>query len=182
MFGKRIAAAWAAFFKFKDVLCNKAVTWRTKLRFFDAVITPTVLYGCAAWTITADRERLLTTTRRRMLRWMFGVRRQLDEGWVDFIRRSTHESETHAERNGSRDWVRTQKRLKWKFAGTVARQTDGRWSTRLLQWMPWLNRCGGRDVGRPHSRWQDVLSKRAGGDWTDHAQDVQLWAILTETA
>ena len=87
----------------------------------------------------------------------------------------------HPEENRSRDWVRTQRRLKGKFAGTVARQTDRRWSTRLLHWMPWLHRLGGRDVGRPRSRWEHIFSKRAGGNWTNHAQDARLWGItLTE--
>ena len=38
-------------------------------------------------------ERTLRTTRRRMLRYMVGVRRQDEESWVEYIRRATHRSE-----------------------------------------------------------------------------------------
>ena len=111
---------------------------------------------------------------------MFGVRRRSDEDWVDFMMRSTHESEAHAEKHGAKDWVETQKRLKWKFAGMSARHTDGRWSARMLNWRPWLNKCSGREVGRPNIRWQDLFTQIAGGDWIRHAQDASLWTVLAE--
>ena len=38
----------------------------------DAIVTRTLLYGSGCWTMTADRERLLGSTQRRMLRWMLG--------------------------------------------------------------------------------------------------------------
>ena len=40
----RIAIAWASFMKFKGVLCNQRVNLGDRLRMFNAVITPSVLY------------------------------------------------------------------------------------------------------------------------------------------
>ena len=40
------------------------------------MITSTVLYGSAAWTITAERAQLLKVTQRRMLRKILGAPRR----------------------------------------------------------------------------------------------------------
>ncbi|CAH2263873.1 jg21595 [Pararge aegeria aegeria] len=37
-------------------------------------------------------------------------------------------------------------KLKWKWAGHIARGTDGRWGSKVLEWRP---RTGKRSVGRP---------------------------------
>ena len=39
---------------------------------YEAVVSPTVLYGSEAWTLTAEMARLLKTTQRRMLRMILG--------------------------------------------------------------------------------------------------------------
>ena len=52
------------------------------------------------------------------------------------------------------DWVTKSRMMKWSWAGHVARRTDGRWSTAVLEWKP----IGGkRNVGRPIKRWGDDL-------------------------
>ena len=161
--------------KFKDVVCNRSVPWRSRIRFFEAIVTPTALYGCAAWTMTDEAAHMLTTTRRKMLRWMFGARRRNDEEWVDFIRRATHDSEASASEHGACDWMFLQRKRKWQFAGSTARRTDGRWSTRLLAWRP-HHRCEPfRRVGRPVTRWDDDIVKVAGVNWVEHARDEVLW-------
>ena len=68
----RINKAWKKFFALKPDLCGKHVSLRCRLKLFNATVTPTLLYGSGSWTMTADRERTLRTTQRRMLRWMLG--------------------------------------------------------------------------------------------------------------
>ena len=73
------------------------------------------------------------------------------------------------------DWVEEQMRRKWRWAGHVARRDDGRWSRRLMDWVPTK---GGRRIGRPAVRWEDDLNKvgRAiGADWRMLAQDRGSW-------
>ena len=103
------------------------------------------------------------------------------ENWIDWIRRSTHISEIHAERAGVVDWVQAQRMRKWRLAGHIARRTDARWSTKLLHWMP----DGTRGVGRPRRRWDSSLAafvQAAFNDehllWTDVAQDRETWQQL----
>jgi hypothetical protein len=70
----RIQQGWQQFFANKRELCGKHVRWTSRLKLFNAMVTPTVLYGSGSWTMTAERQRKLKTTQRRMLRMMFGAR------------------------------------------------------------------------------------------------------------
>lgn len=56
---------------FRSELCGKHII-KDKFKLFNAVITPTVLYGSTAWTMNAERTKLIQTAQRRMLRWMLG--------------------------------------------------------------------------------------------------------------
>ena len=175
----RIACGWAAFMKSKECLCNKQVDVQLRFRLFDAVVTPCVMYGCVAWTLKSDGYRRLTVARRRMLRWMLRCRRLLDESWVDYIKRATYECESLGAACGMTDWGILYKQRKWKFAGQSARRRDGRWTARLLKWIPWFWTAPFRRVGRPQLRWDDDISELAGGRWDESAQDVELWSLLS---
>ncbi|CAH2262739.1 jg14963 [Pararge aegeria aegeria] len=61
-------------------------------------------------------------------------------------------------------------KLKWKWVGLIARRTDGRWGSKVLEWRP---RTGKRSVGRPFnevgrrcqtSRWEP-LETSSPGPW-----------------
>ena len=67
----------------KTELCGRHVRLRVRLKLFNAVVTPTFLYGSGTWTMTAERERRIRTTQRRMLRWMPGVGRRRNEPDTD---------------------------------------------------------------------------------------------------
>ena len=77
------------------------------------------------------------------------------------------------------DWVKVQRKRKWRFAARTALCDDGRWSTRILDWRPILH--GGRRVGAPNTRWGDDIAIHVGGDWTSIAEDKELWAIMETT-
>ena len=68
----RIKAGWAKFMQYKHELTKKNYSLSDRLRLFEAVVSPTVLYGSEAWTLTAEMARLLKTTQRRMLRMILG--------------------------------------------------------------------------------------------------------------
>ena len=181
----RISLGWAAFHKHKGELCNRAYKLKDRARLFDAAVTPVVLYGGSTWALRKDMERNLRTAWRRMLRYVFGLHRQRaatedesDETWVDFIKRSAHRVDELASELGMENWVLGHRRRKWRAAGKLVRQTDDRWSRRILDWTP---HCGnGRGRGRPRTRWSDHLEKYAGGGWKETARDEGLWKILEE--
>ena len=180
---QRLRCGWAAFMKFRKELTGKLVGINLKIRLFQAVVTSTVLYGSCSWTLTAELAKKLTTTRRRMLRLMFGFKwiptgENEVEAYVSWIKQATHKAEKLMERAGAEDWVLAHRRRKFIFAGCTVRRADKRWNQQLLYWSP--PSCRGRRVGRPALRWDDDLVELAGSDWHEAAQDEPFWNALVE--
>ena len=63
----RITRAWCKFGQYKKELMSKAYPLSDRLRLFNAVVTPTVLYGSGAWVITKTREQKPRAAQRRMI-------------------------------------------------------------------------------------------------------------------
>ena len=111
--------------------------------------------------MTAERENLLTTTYRKMLRKIIGTpRRYLNfkdnsdgmESWVDWVIRATKTAEEEAAKAGLNTWVMMQRARKKELRRRTSAATDGRWSQVAHNWHP----VGSRSVGRPCKRWGDV--------------------------
>jgi len=64
---------------YKDELCNNKYELNHRLRLFDSVIMPTILYGSGTWTMDRDRENTLRGTQRKMLRKVLGSGRREKE-------------------------------------------------------------------------------------------------------
>jgi hypothetical protein len=64
----RIAKAWGKFHMYKAELCSRHYPLSKRLRLFDKVVTPTVMYGSGCWTATVDRQNKLRVAQRQMLR------------------------------------------------------------------------------------------------------------------
>ena len=202
----RLDKAWRKFMASKTELCGRHVRLTSRLKLFHATVTPTFLYGSGTWTLTAEMERRIQSTQRRMLRWMLGAGRRKHEPeqpeievelkpeevseetemghepWLEWIIRTTGIVEAHLGRIGLDDWVTAVRRKKWRWAGHLARRDDGRWATKLLTWRP---AHGHRNIGRPCRRWCDELDaffeEEAGfekGAWLHVAQDRATWESL----
>ena len=174
----RLQSAWATFTKYKEVFRSRWCTFSLKMKMFDALVTPVVLYGAGSWTLTKEMETQLQTTRRRMLRDMLGARRQAGETWVEHIKRTTEIAEEKSKALGYDTWTVGFRKKKWRLAGKVAQSTGQRWSKRLLDWRPFFRCHPYRDVGHPCARWSDMFVAIAGGSWTTAACDASLWSIL----
>ncbi|CAH2241182.1 jg3248 [Pararge aegeria aegeria] len=53
-------------------------------------------------------------------------------------------------------------KLKLLWAGHIARRTDGRWGSKVLEWQP---RTGTRSVGRHPTKWPNDITRVAGSRW-----------------
>ncbi|CAH2241016.1 jg4086 [Pararge aegeria aegeria] len=78
-------------------------------------------------------------------------------------------------RTGDTDIAQQVAKLKWKWAGHIARRTDRRRGSKVLEWRP---RTGKRSVRRPPARWADVIKRVAGSRWKQAAQDRGFWNSL----
>ncbi|CAH2230475.1 jg18578 [Pararge aegeria aegeria] len=71
-------------------------------------------------------------------------------------------------------------KLKWKRAAHIDRRIDGRWGSKVLEW---LSRIGKSSVGRPPTRWTDDIKRVAGSRWEPRkqaAQDRGFWNSLQD--
>ena len=72
----RIRAGWAKFMASKQELTGKYYSLNSRLKLFDALVSPTVLYAAGTWTLTKQQEHKLIVTQRRMLRMILGAGRR----------------------------------------------------------------------------------------------------------
>ena len=190
----RMAKGWAKFAIYRDELTNSYYSLRQRMRLFVSVVQPSVLYGCVSWTMTKEREQLLRTTQRKMMRKVVGTKRivvkdaqggSTTENYVDWVQRATRKAEEAMDKYGVPDWVGEACKRKFQWAGHVSRRDDGRWSGQILRWCP----VGVRLQGRPVTRWSDALNKfydsvsAALGehiDWITLAADRDKWKQMEE--
>jgi hypothetical protein len=87
----RINRGWAKFHTYYQELTGAKYPLRDRMRLFEAVVTPTVMYGAATWVMTKEREKLIRTAQRKMLRKVVRVA----------SRRMTSSSDTTSEAEGT---------------------------------------------------------------------------------
>ena len=161
----RIASAWKKFYAQKQELTSRVYSLNDRLRLFHGTVTPTILYGSEAWTMTKELEQKVQSTQRKMLRMIVHLpRRRIAqepdsdgsdvtshqshlglaeacseetlEPWHEWIQRCTHEAEERMHKLNMRDWVHLQRQRKWRWAKKIATSVEDSWMLRALKWDP----------------------------------------------
>jgi hypothetical protein len=92
-----------------------------KVKIYKTIILPFVLYGCETWSLTLREEHRLRVFENRVLRRIFGPKRDEITGeW-----RKLHNGELH-NLYLSPDIIRQIKSRRMRWAGHVARMGEGR--------------------------------------------------------
>jgi hypothetical protein len=158
----------------KDRLLSRNI----KTRIYKTIILPVVLYGCETWSLTLREEHRLRVFENRVLRRIFGPKRdEVTGGW-----RKLHNEELH-NLCSSTSIIRMIKSRRMRWAGHVARMGEKRTAYRRLVGNP----EGKRPLGRPRRRWVDNIKIDlreigwVGGDWIDLAHDRDQWRALVNT-
>jgi hypothetical protein len=132
------------------------------------IIFPLVLYGCETWFLTLREEHRLRVFENRVLRRIFGPKRDEVTGeW-----RKLHNKERH-DLYSSPSIIRIIKSRRIRWAGHVARMAEKGSAYRLLVGKP----EGKRPLGRPRRRWVDNIRMDLGEvgwddlDWIGLAKD-----------
>jgi hypothetical protein len=71
-------------------LSSHLITKNLKIKIYKTVILPVVLYGCETWSLTLGEEHRLRVFENRVLRKIFGPKREEDGSW-----RKLHNDELH---------------------------------------------------------------------------------------
>jgi hypothetical protein len=157
---------------------SSAVKKNLNIRIYKTIILPVVLYGCETWSLTSREEHRLRVFENRMLRKIFGPKRDEVTGeW-----RKLHNEELR-DLYSSLSTIRIIKSRRMRWAGNVARMGDMRNAYRLLVGKP----EGKRPLGRPRRRWVDNIRMDLGEvgwddvDWNGLAQNRNRWRALVNS-
>jgi hypothetical protein len=100
---------------------------KLKIRIYKTIILPVVLYGCETWSLTLREEHRLRVFDIRVLRRIFGPKRDEVTGeWRKLHNRELHDLYT------SPSIIRIIKSRRMRCAGHVARMGEKRNAYRLL--------------------------------------------------
>jgi hypothetical protein len=132
---------------------------------------PVALYGCETWSLTLREEYRLRVFENRVLRRIFGPRRdKVTRDW-----KKLHNEELHDLYTSPRI-IRIMKSRMMRWAGHVARMGEKRKAYRFLVGKP----EGRRPLGRPRRRWLDnirmdlVEVEWSDVNWIGLAQDMDM--------
>jgi hypothetical protein len=70
--------------------CPPSYIKNLKIKIYKNVILPIVLYGCETWSLTLGEEHRLRVFKNRVLRKIFGPKREDDGSW-----KNMHKDELH---------------------------------------------------------------------------------------
>jgi hypothetical protein len=142
---------------------------------YKTIILPVVLYGCETWSLTVREEHKLRVFQNRVLRRIFGPKRDgVMGGW-----RKLHNEEVH-NLYSSPSIMRIIKSRRMRWAEHVARMGEKRNMYRLLVGKP----EGKRPLGTPRRRWIDNIKMDLLEiglnvvDWIGLAWDRYRWRAL----
>jgi hypothetical protein len=146
------------------MLSSRPISKNLKIKTYKTVIFPVVLYGCETWSLTLGKEHRLRISVNRVLRRIFGPKREEDRSW-----RQLYNDELYSLYSSS-NIVRAIKSRRTKWAGHGARKREGEGVYRVLVGRP----EGKRPLGRPRRRWEDDIKMDLKETGIDEAKWIQL--------
>ena len=140
----RLKAENSCYYSVQTLLSSRLLSKNLKIKIYKTIVLPVVLYGSETWSITLKEEYRLSIFEKRILRRIFGPRRDGNGEW-----RRLHNEELHSLYR-SPNIVRAIKPRRLRWAGHVARMEEGRGAFKILTGKP----TGQRLLGRPRRRWE----------------------------
>jgi hypothetical protein len=111
----RLNSGNACYYSVQNLLSIRRLSKNLKIKIYKTIILPVVLYGCETWSITLREEHRLRVFENRVLRKIYGPKREEDGSW-----RKLHNDELH-NLYSSPNTVRVIKSRRMRWAGHVAR-------------------------------------------------------------
>jgi hypothetical protein len=172
---RRMNSGNGCYHSVQNLLSSHLLSKNLKIIIYKTIILPVILYGCETWSLTLREEHRLRMFGNRMLRRIFGPKRDEVTGeW-----RKLHNEELR-DLYSLPSIIRVIKSRRMRWEGHVARMGKKGNTYRLLLGKP----EGKRPLGRPRRRWVDNIRMDLGevgwGDvaWIGLAKDRNRWRAL----
>ena len=149
-FRARILAANKAYSSLQTIFRSKQILRNNKIRLYKTLIKPILCYGSVTWTLTQTAEQMLNTFERKILRRIYGTTQEGGR-WSP-----RWNSELYSLYNGPNIVEGIQIRRLGR-AGHIIRTEEERITKKVLNG----NFYTTRPVGRPRTRWSDVVQRDA---------------------
>ena len=114
----------------QNLLSSSLLSKTLKIKIYRTIILPVVLYGCETWSLTLREKRRLQVFENRVLRTVFGPKRDEVGEW-----RKLHNEELR-DLYSLPNIVRLVKSRTMRLAGNVARMGEGRGVHRVIVGKP----------------------------------------------
>jgi len=132
----------------QNLLSSRSLSKNLKIKIYRTIILPVVSYGWETWSLALREERKLRVFENKVLRRIFGPRRDEVTGEWGRLR-----NEKLNDLYSSPNIVRVIKSRRMRWAGHVARMGEERGAYRVLVRKP----DGKRPLGRPRLTWVDNI-------------------------
>ena len=149
----RLKCAWSKFHALYNPLTNKHVAIKLRLRLFDAVVTPTVLYGLISSPLNSHDYDRLAITQRKMLREMVGWVKLPDDEWNDVFRRLRIKIQKATDQYPIRMWADEMTLRKTNLQMQIDNGERNGLTMKVVEWDLANVNDKKRKRGRPRSRW-----------------------------
>ena len=126
----RLKAGNSCYYSVETLLSSRLLSKNLKIKIYKTILLAVVLYGCETWSLILKEESWLRLFENRILRRIFGPKRDESGEW-----RRLHNEELHS-LYGSPNIVRAIKSRRLRWAGHVARMEEGRSAFKILTGKP----------------------------------------------
>jgi hypothetical protein len=174
----RLNSGNACYHSVQNLLFSRLPSRNLKVKIYKTIILPVVLYGCETWSLTLREWHRLTVSENRVLRGIFGPKRDEVTGqW-----RKLHNTELH-NLYSSPGIIRQIKSRRMRWAGHVARMGERKNVYRVLVVKP----EGKRPLKRSRPRWEDGIKMDLGQigwggvEWIRLVQYRDRWRAVVNT-
>ena len=178
----RIKCGWYAFGRHSAILCNRNVSVKLRLRLFDAVVTPTILFGLAVLPLSQVSLNKIEVVQRKMLRKIAGWVRIGNEPWEETMRRMKDRVSCALQQYPVMPWKKRIGKALWKFILRVKTAPENSWIQQSSMWAPNEMNDDASDFlpyrcrGRPCLKWDSVVREfcllHYGESWQKLSIDI----------
>ena len=191
----RSQIAWMKFNEHKDTLLNRHVSLRLRLKLFDSVITPTIVFGFMTCPLTSNQLQKLEVVRNRMFRSIVGWAPLVDNDWHALMKKMNKKLENAQKILNVRPWTERLLVGRFRFAAKISSAVNS-WASITSEWYPYqrwkMNYCvePRRRIGRPAKRWDDQIESFAqevfhsswfqaakSETWSSHEKAFVKWCL-----